>query len=344
MTLSPTNSYLEAYDVMRGITGYGEGNGAWIVYHDGFQGLRTWDGFLAGGDRMAMDQHNYLGFSTPSNDSIGYQATKPCSYWAMNYNNSMQDFGLSFSGEWSLAVNDCGVFLNNVGNGARFDGTYIAPGSTTPTYQAVGSCSSWNDWPTWDEARKEGLQQVAYAHMDATQNWFFWTWKIGNSIKTGFAPNPMWHMKQGLSEGYFPTDPRNNVGSCNRILAQQGVAALPTTAIFSSFPSPWMTGGDPSPTIAATQLASYSQWPPTSIREPIGTSATLLPNYAPSGNPITLPVSTPTAYPSAATSTMSPGNGWADASDTGSWYVTKAGCSYTEPYSGVYAAVPTAAC
>lgn len=143
-----------------------------------------------------MDQHNYLGFSTPSNDSIGYQATKPCVYWAMNYNNSMTNFGLSYSGEFSLAVNDCGVYLNNVGNGARFDGTYIAPGSTTPTFEAVGDCTTWNDWPSWDQDRKDGLVQVAYAHMDATQNWFMWTWKIGNSIKTGFAPNPMWHMKR----------------------------------------------------------------------------------------------------------------------------------------------------
>jgi glucan 1,3-beta-glucosidase len=159
---------------------------------------------MSGADRMAMDQHNYLGFSTPSNDSVGYQATKPCAYWAMNYNNSMTNFGLSFSGEWSLAVNDCGVYLNNVGNGARFDGTYIAPGSTTPTFTAVGDCTTWNDWPTWDDDRKAGLQQVAYAHMDATQNWFFWTWKIGTSIKTGFAPNPMWHMKRECNTTVLP--------------------------------------------------------------------------------------------------------------------------------------------
>lgn len=189
-------SYLEAYNIIREITGIGEGNGAWVGFHDGFQGLATWSGFMSGADRISMDQHNYLGFSTPSNDSIGYQATKPCVYWAMNYNNSMTNFGLSYSGEFSLAVNDCGVYLNNVGNGARFDGTYIAPGSTTPTFEAVGDCTTWNDWPSWDQDRKEGLVQVAYAHMDATQNWFMWTWKIGNSIKTGFAPNPMWHMKR----------------------------------------------------------------------------------------------------------------------------------------------------
>lgn len=77
----------------------------------------------------------------------------------------MTNFGLSISGEWSLAVNDCGEYLNNVGNGARFDGTYFATGSTTPTFEAVGDCSSWNDWQAWDDTRKAGYIDVAYAHV-----------------------------------------------------------------------------------------------------------------------------------------------------------------------------------
>ena len=198
--------YLEAYNMIREITGTGEGNGPWISFHDGFQGLPTWHGFMAGSDRVAMDQHNYLAFSTPSNDSLGYTAGKPCSYWAVNYNNSMNNFGLSLSGEFSLAINDCGVYLNNVGNGARFDGTYVAPGSTTPTFEAVGDCTTWNDWQNWDDERKAGMRRIALAEMDATQNWFFWTWTIGNSTKTGIPPNPLWNMKVGLKEGWMPAE------------------------------------------------------------------------------------------------------------------------------------------
>lgn len=69
----------------------------------------------------------------------------------------------------------------------------------------------------------------------------------------------------------------------------------------------------------------------------------LLPTYTATGTPITMSASTPTAYPSGA-STVRQGNGWADASDTAAWYVTKSGCSYELPYDGVYAAVPTEAC
>lgn len=129
--------YLEAYNVIRGVTGTGEGNGVWIAFHDGFRGLPGWAGFLSGSDRTAMDQHNYLAFSTPSNDSLAYTAGKPCTYWGANYANSMNQFGFTFSGEFSLAVTDCGEFLNNVGNGARYDGTYVAPGSTVSCFPAL---------------------------------------------------------------------------------------------------------------------------------------------------------------------------------------------------------------
>lgn len=337
------NFYLEAYNMIREITGTGEGNGPWISLHDGFQGLPTWHGFMAGADRVAMDQHNYLAFSTPSNDSLGYTAGKPCSYWAVNYNNSMNQFGFSYSGEFSLAINDCGVYLNNVGNGARFDGTYIAPGQTTPTFQAVGDCASWNDWQNWDDDRKAGMRRIALAEMDATQNWFFWTWTIGNSTKTGYPPNPLWNMKLGLKEGWIPKDPREHAGVCAAAIAEQGFTPLDPTATFTAFPSPWMTGGAGAGTVAADQVAAYGQWPPTSIVGPVGTQATNLPIYTATGTPITLSASTPTAYPSGA-STISVGNGWVNTADTAPWQTPIAGCSYLAPYDGVYAPIPTARC
>lgn len=114
--------------MMREITGTGEGNGPWVMIHDGFENFGTWRGFMSGADRLAMDQHNYLVFTAPNNDAPGYAAARPCTYWGPGYNASMQNFGLTVSGEWCLAINDCGQYLNNVGNGARYDGTYIAPG------------------------------------------------------------------------------------------------------------------------------------------------------------------------------------------------------------------------
>ena len=58
---SPVGSfYYEAYQIIRDITGIGEGNGAVLSMHDGFLGIQNWYGFLPGADRMALDQHSYM--------------------------------------------------------------------------------------------------------------------------------------------------------------------------------------------------------------------------------------------------------------------------------------------
>lgn len=128
----------------------------------------------------------------------------------------------------------------------------------------------------------------------------------------------------GLKEGYFPTDPRQGNGVCKTYLEQQGFTALPATATFSSFPSPWMTGGAGAGSIPADQTQSYGTWPPQSIVT-LGTAATNLPVYTQTGTPITLSATTPTAYPSGA-KTVTPGNGWAVQSDNGPAYTPIAGC------------------
>jgi glucan 1,3-beta-glucosidase len=38
--------------MVRGITGYGAGNGPMIAIHEGFAGIADWNGFLAGADRV----------------------------------------------------------------------------------------------------------------------------------------------------------------------------------------------------------------------------------------------------------------------------------------------------
>lgn len=45
-------SYYQAYEMIRGITGFGAGNGPMIAIHEGFIGIAEWDGFLSGADRL----------------------------------------------------------------------------------------------------------------------------------------------------------------------------------------------------------------------------------------------------------------------------------------------------
>lgn len=49
-------SYLHAYEMVRGITGIGEGNGPIITIHDGFSGPGNWANFLPGADRVALGE------------------------------------------------------------------------------------------------------------------------------------------------------------------------------------------------------------------------------------------------------------------------------------------------
>lgn len=80
LNVPPSRSYLETYNMMRDITGTGQGKGPFIGFHDGFSSLAAsvadggWNGFLNGWDRVAIDSHRYLCFSKPNNWGLNYQA------------------------------------------------------------------------------------------------------------------------------------------------------------------------------------------------------------------------------------------------------------------------------
>jgi glucan 1,3-beta-glucosidase len=70
------------------------------------------------------------------------------------------------AGEFSNAINDCGLFVRGVGNG--------------PVY--AGDCSVFNNVASWTPAMKEGFQTFILASMDALQHYFFWTWKVRTTL------------------------------------------------------------------------------------------------------------------------------------------------------------------
>lgn len=136
-----------------------------ISYHDGFAGPTNWAGFLPGADRIALDYHPYLCFGTQITTAMSANVNQPCLTWAAAMNDSMTAFGLTSAGEFSNAINDCGTYLNGVGLGARYDGSYTGGG----TWPVVGSCASWIDYTTWTQDLKTSIQQFALASMDALQ-------------------------------------------------------------------------------------------------------------------------------------------------------------------------------
>jgi len=155
---------MQAYDYVRSASGTGQGKGPFISYHDGFLGLSQWAGFLPNADRTALDQHPYICFGGQSDAPMSSYAQTPCSDWAAEVNTSMTAFGMTTAGEFSNAVTDCGLWVNGVGLGTRYEGTY-----TPGTWPVIGSCSSWTDWQNWDATMKAGIMQFALASMDALQ-------------------------------------------------------------------------------------------------------------------------------------------------------------------------------
>ncbi|KIJ37740.1 glycoside hydrolase family 5 protein, partial [Sphaerobolus stellatus SS14] len=313
--------YIQIYETIRNI-GVGAGNGPIISYHDGFIGLANWAGWLPNADRVAMDTHPYFAFAGQSNAPISSYGPSACTAWGPMMNDSWTNIGITAAGEFSLATNDCGLFVNGVGLGTRYEGNFTGG----PT-DAVGSCEQWDDWESWTPDTKSQLMSFALASMDSLQNWFFWTWKIGASSVYGSVRAPFWSYSLGLQQGWIPTDPRKSAGSC--------AVADP----YVGPPQSWQTGGSGANQIPATATAQFV-FPPAQISN-AGADGSLLPTYTPTGKVMTLPVSTITA---SATKTANPGSGWTNTQDTMGAYVAIPGCSYPDPWSGVGAAVPTAAC
>jgi glucan 1,3-beta-glucosidase len=165
--------YLEAHNMIRNITGVGEG--AYISVHDGFQGTDIWKDFLPGADRFMMDQHPYLAFggagamtaqfvNGTGHGAGGPYPTNACQSWGTGITASQKQFGVTVAGEFSNGWNDCGLFLHGADQGQV----------TFP-----GDCSQWqSEYVNWGPDVKDGLMNFATASMDTLENWFFWTWKV----------------------------------------------------------------------------------------------------------------------------------------------------------------------
>jgi len=209
-------------------------------------------------------------------------------------NTIQTDFGVTFAGEYSNGLNDCGFYLRSV----------------EPYTPAVPDCAFWDDWQNWDQGTKDGLLNFALASMDALVNPFFWTWKIGNTLN-GRVEAPLWSYKLGLDNGWMPKDPRDSQGKC----AALGVTP---TQQFDGTYLPWQTGGEGAGDIPPSATASFP-WPPVSITN-IG-APSLMPQYTPTGVVTTLP-------PPTFTATNVDIDGWFNSGDTAPAPTLISGCSY----------------
>ncbi|WVW84155.1 hypothetical protein I302_106184 [Kwoniella bestiolae CBS 10118] len=319
--------YVEAHNIIRDITGIGKG--PQLSAHDAFLGITNWYDFAPGADRIMLDQHNYMVFQDQPTGDLDDLKVKPCEWWAKSTNTTYQTYGPVNTGEWSAAWNDCGLWVNNVLSGYRYDGTFDGYAG-----KATGSCDYWNDYTQWNQSTIDALNHFVRGSMDAFQDYFFWTWKIGNSTGSIPQPNPFWNYQLGLEHGWIPKDPRTAIGTCEG----DGIASNP----FSSFSNPAVTGGAGAGMISGAQSSSYP-WPPVSLTNIAASEMDAIYQYTQTADPITMPAPTFTSPGSSAT--IDAGNGWANPSaDNRKAYASFSDCSYPPLYSAATIGVPANAC
>lgn len=236
----------QIYQLIRGVTG--EGKGPYIAFSDGLLGLTAYNAlsFSPGNDRVGVDAHTYgQVFVVPLTQlSYAQRLAGACASGAGVRASMARQ--LTITGEVTLASTDCGLYLNGVGSGSRYEGTF--DGATK-----VGDCATVTDYKSYTDDDKRDLQVIFSAWQEASLNHFYWTWRIALDAN-GDHPNPLWDAQLGLSEGWIPADVRHSDGVCS----QNGhplasVASASTTIAPASLPWP------PATISGATRTYSYAQ-------------------------------------------------------------------------------------
>ncbi|KAG2187283.1 hypothetical protein INT44_004968 [Umbelopsis vinacea] len=201
--------YLDSYDAIRNVTG--EGKGPYLTYHEGFIGLPKWKGFMPNTtfDRTVLETHTYLIFDQGLvSMSRNAQSEFPCRDWKKDLQQSTEDFGHTMVGEFSAATNDCAKYLNGMGIGARYDGTFT---DDKPAVCSNCTCTGSEDWQNWSDEYKQFLNRFIERQMDAFESgigWFFWNFKTENHV------NPHWDYLLGWEQGWVPKYSGNRTYTC----------------------------------------------------------------------------------------------------------------------------------
>ncbi len=163
--------------------------------HDAFQNFEAyWNGQFtpsSGDPNVILDTHQYQIFSPEQ------VAMSPSDHVSAACALGPQLAGTdkwTIVGEWTGGQTDCAKWLNGLGKGARYDGTF--PGSSK-----VGSCDGKYTGTVagLSQDDRDNISHFIDAQLDAYEQhtgWIFWTWKTESA--------PEWHMQDLLAAGLFP--------------------------------------------------------------------------------------------------------------------------------------------
>lgn len=187
-----------------------------IIFGDGFLGVDAWKGKYPEEKypNMALDVHQYTIFD-PYLLAMSHTAkiNYVCDQWGSQMaqsTNLTTGHGNTLVGEWSQADNDCTLYLNNVGVGARWEGDYIpnngSPDVTTMSCNGGIECScnvSNSDPKNYSNAYKQFLLNFAEVQMEVFESnggWgsMYWAWD------TETIESSQWSYKKARDAGIMP--------------------------------------------------------------------------------------------------------------------------------------------
>jgi glucan 1,3-beta-glucosidase len=163
-----------------------------ITFHDAFQGVTSWNSWGSGMWNLLLDSHHYEIF----NDTAVAMSPADHVKTACAFGDQMASTGKwTITGEFTGGITDCAKWLNGLGKGARYDGTFegsTSHGSCDGKYTGTVAALSSDD--------KSNVKNFINAQLDAYEKangWIFWTWKTEGA--------PEWDMQDLLNNGLFPS-------------------------------------------------------------------------------------------------------------------------------------------
>ncbi|EAU89575.2 exo-beta-1,3-glucanase [Coprinopsis cinerea okayama7 len=330
--VEPISSFhLRAYDLIRRmVTGFKAG--PYIAVSGSLLPIDVWNEtpVLPGADRVILDVHPFIAFEGINTSSIvnmavdgergGIWPKMVCDMWGPAFNQSRRFNGITIGGQFSAATNDCGLFLRSVDIASEHP-----------------QCAEYDNWESYNETMKAGIRSFVLASFDAIGDFFWWTWKVGET-EDGRIAAPMWSYKLGLDNGWIPRDPRDSIGKCLRLRT--------TPDVFDGAFQPWQTGDVSWDPVIPEDYLQQHPWPPRNITN-AEVEVGLLPTYTSTGSVVTLPppTFTVTTDASAEVTGTSGLNGWYNTFDRAGGPTPVAGCFYPDAYDASFGeAVPTEAC
>ena len=193
------------------------------VFSEGLRGMDMWVGEVSNYDNtLAIDAHEYTIFDSGLIKMKHAEKIKfACSTFGEQIESSMSKsgFGPTMVGEWSQADTDCAEYLNGVGTGARWSGSFGgSSGPGCPTEDSKCDCDKANANPAdFSAGYKRFLQTWAEAQMSAFEKswgWFYWTWKTEAAY--------LWSYEAGLEGKILPAVAYEPEFNCSRSIPDFG--------------------------------------------------------------------------------------------------------------------------